>query len=302
MPQQRKLTHDEVRDIRRSNLSQALAARKYGVDRKTIRNVRQGVTYQDVPDRAPIASGAHLRLEKKYLVGDALELLDQVPDGHAETVLTMAPPLTGPVGRGEHLDHVDRQRRIIQECLRAAGDFGVVMYVHRPRFGYGAGVDLGADIIGGLPLRQAIIWTWPVRYGRGIDAVGRGMPLPQNYASVFIFAGTHWEMSSAVATGFRRRGAVWTIPPPNPANAPPEFPLELARRCIALGWGRVLDPQAGTGTVALAAEEQGRSWTLFDGADTHRAAFERRLVGKGEPEPPSRFSASRTLMKRLTGA
>ena len=163
MPQQRKLTHDEVRDIRRSNLSQALAARKYGVDRKTIRNVRQGVTYQDVPDRTPIASGAHLRLEKKYLVGDALELLDQVPDGYAATVLTMATPLTGPVGRGEHLDHVDRQRRIIQECLRAAGEFGFVMYVHRPRFGYGAGVDLGADIIGGLPLRQAIIWTWPVR-------------------------------------------------------------------------------------------------------------------------------------------
>ena len=38
---------------------------------------------------------------------------------------------------------------------------------------------------------RAIIWTWLVRYGRGIYAVGKGMPLPQNYASVFIFAGTH---------------------------------------------------------------------------------------------------------------
>ena len=302
MPQRRKLTHDEVRDVRRSRLSQALVAQKYGVDRKTIRNIQKGVTYQDVPDRTPIAPDAHLRLGKKYLVGDALELLVQVPDSYAETVLTMAPDLTGSVGRAEYHEHVHRERRIIQECLRAAGDFGVVMYVHHPRFGDGAAVDLGADIVEGLPLRQAVIWTWPKRYGRGTDSVGRGSPLPQNYASVFIFAGRPWAIPSAVATKFRDRGAIWTIPPPNPANAPPEFPLELARRCIALGRGRVLDPQAGTGTAALAAEEQGRCWTLFDGTDTHRATFERRLAGKGESDPPAGFSVSRTPMQRLPRA
>ena len=295
MPQPRKLTHDEVRDVRRSGLSQALAAQKYGVDRKTIRNIRQGVTYQDVLNRAP---DAHLMFTRKFLVGDALELLDQVPKGYAETVLTMAPQLAGPVGRAEHADHVDRQRRIIQDALRAVGDFGVVMYVHRPRVGHAGDVDLGADIIGGLPLQQAVIWTWPVRYGRGADSIKRGMPLLQNYASVFILAGRLWTMSSAVASRFRQRGAIWTMPPPNPANAPPEFPLELATRCIAMGSGRVLDPQAGTGTVALAAEEQGRSWTLFDSTAAHLDTFERRLAGKGEPDPPSRFSVTRDPMMR----
>ena len=304
MPQPRKLTHDEVREIRRSGLSQKLAARKYDVDPKTIRSIRKGVTYRDVPDRAPIAPDAHLRLANKYLAGDVLELLDRVPEEYAETVLTMAPRLVDRVGRAEHADHVDRQRRIIQECLRIVGDFGVVMYVHRPRWsGDGAGVELGTDIIEGLPLRQSVIWTWPARYGRAADSpAGRGVPFPQNYATVFIFAGRAWTVPKAAATGLRPRSAVWTIPPPNPANAPPEFPLELATRCIAMGRGRVLDPQAGTGTVALAAEEQGRSWTLFDSTDLHRATFERRLAGKGEPDPPSRFSVPRTLTKRLPGA
>ncbi len=303
MPQPRKLTHDEVRDIRRSGLSQERAARKYGVDSKTIRNVRKGVTYRDVPDRPPIDPDAHLMFRRKYLVGDAVELLDHMPEGYAETVLTMARHLAGPVGRAEHADHVDRQRRIIQECLRAVGDFGVVMYVHRPRLGYAGDVDLGADIIGGLPLRQAVIWTWPVRYGLGADSVGRGAPLPQNYASVFILAGRLWTMSSAVASRFRRRGAIWTMPPPHSANAPPEFPLELATRCIAMGSGRVLNPQAGTGTVALAAQEQDRSWTLFESTDAHLATFERRLAGKGEPDPPSGFSVTRDpMMKRFTQA
>ena len=93
------------------------------------------------------------------------------------------------------------------------------------------------------------------------------------------------------------------IRPPNRANAPPEFPLELARRCVALGRGRVLDPQAGTGTAALAAAEQGREWTLFDGNDEHLATFELRLAGKGEPDPPPRFPVPReTLTKRLPEA
>lgn len=212
-------------------------------------------------------------------------------------VLTMAPRLVDRVSRAEYADHVDRQREIIQECLHVVGDFDVVMYVHRPRWlGDGSAVELGADIIEGFPLRQSVIWTWPARYGRAADSpAGRGVPLSQNYAIIFIFAGRSWAVPQAAAARLRQRGAVWMIPPPGRANAPPEFPLELARRCLALGRGRVLDPQAGTGTTALAAAEQGREWTLFDGDDEHLAAFELRLAGKGEPDPlPSRLSAPRT--------
>ena len=305
MPQPKKLTPDEVREIRRSSLSQERAARKYDVDPKTIRNVRKGVTYRDVPDRKPTDPDAHLRLANKYLTGDVLELLDQVPEEYAETVLTMAPRLVHQVSRAEYADHVDWQRQIIQECLRVVGDFGVVMYVHRPRWvGDGSAVELGADIMEGLPLRQSVIWTWPAGYGRAADSpAGSGGPLPQNYASVFILAGRPWAPPLAAAARQRQRSAVWMIRPPNRANAPPEFPLELARRCVALGRGRVLDPQAGTGTAALAAAEQGREWTLFDGNDEHLATFELRLAGKGEPDPPPRFPVPReTLTKRLPEA
>ena len=296
-----KLSDHQVRAIRRSGRSPKLEAVEYGVSPKTIRNVRQAITYKDVPDRPRITEeDIRRRFDGKYETGDVVRLLEEVPDEYAQTILTMRPRLGD-----RHGEDVHRERRIIEECRRIAGECGVVMYIHRPQCRDDGVMNLGAGILEGLPLRQVIIWTWPVRPGRGIDAVGSRMPLPQNYASVFIFTGRFWTMPDAVAPGFRQRGggAVWRIAPPHPANAPPEFPLELARRCIALGRGRVLDPQAGTGTVALAAKEQGRDWTLFDSTDAHRDTFKRRLAGKGEPDPPARFSVTRDpMMKRLTQA
>ena len=59
-------------------------------------------------------------------------------------------------------------------------------------------------------------------------------------------------------------------------------------RGVALPWAEagVLDPHAGTGTTALAAEEAERVWTLFDDTDAYRDNFERRRDGKGDPDPP----------------
>ena len=54
------------------------------------------------------------------------------------------------------------------------------------------------------------------------------------------------------------------------------MPLTLAERCISLGQGHVLDPFAGTGTTALAAQAKGRSWTLFDRSPDHTWLFEQR--------------------------
>ena len=132
-----------------------------------------------------------------------------------------------------------------------------------------------------------------------VRSVGPGSLRPWPPGSTALIARPSGAFVKELHTGRFRianplmRSAVWTIPPPNPANAPPGFPLELARRCIAMGWGRVLHSQAGTGTAAPPAEEQGKSWTLFDGTDAYRDAFEQRLAGKGEPDPPSRFSVPR---------
>ena len=285
MPLEKKLSCHQVRAIRRSDRSTHIEAVEYDVSPKAIRNIRQGITYKDVPDRPRITEDIRRGFNGKYETGDVVRLLEEVPDEYAQTILTMPRQLGA--GRGEH---VHRERRIIEECLRIAGDFGVVIYVHRPRLGDDGVVDLGADILEGRPLRQALTWTWPAWREVPADPTGRGLRLRQNYAHIYIFSGQFWMVPEGNYGAGRRRlsSSVLSIPPPHPANAPPGFPLELARRCIALGRGRVLDPHAGTGTTALAAKEADRIWTLFDDTDTHRGVFEERMAGKGSLDQPSR--------------
>ena len=130
-----------------------------------------------------------------------------------------------------------------------------------------------------------LIWTWPFQHEPSADPDGRGLRLRQNYASIHILSGQFWALPDAVARRLRGHGSVWNITPDDRANTPPGFPLELARHCIALGRGRVLDPHAGTGTTALAARESSRYWTLFDETDAHRHDFERRMTSQGNPDP-----------------
>ena len=158
------------------------------------------------------------------------------------------------------------------------------MCVHRSRLGTDGVVDLGTDILEGWPLRQVLIWTWPGISERLADPTGRGLRLRQNHASIYLFSGPFWTVPSFPGRVSQYRNSTWRIPPPDPANAPPGFDLELARRCIALGRGRVLDPHAGTGTTALAALEVGRIWTLFDETDAYRKDFHRRMDVGGEAD------------------
>lgn len=62
------------------------------------------------------------------------------------------------------------------------------------------------------------------------------------------------------------------------------LPVELARRAIILSTdtdGTVLDPFAGTGSVAVAANQLGRKWLAFDINKVYRKMFERRLEHEG---------------------
>ena len=294
MPLPRKLSDHQVRAIRRSGLSSTQAAAKYGVSPKTIRNIRDKSTYEDVPVRPPVPPDAHHRFDKKYETGDVVQLLEEVPEGYAGTILTMAPPLYA-----GHCEHVHRERRIIEECLRIAGEPGVVIYIHRPQLGDDGVIDLGAGILEGWPLRQTLIWTWPFRSEPSADPAGRGLRLRQNYASIHILSGQLWTAPAgdAARRWGRGSGSVWSIPLPDQANTPPGFPLELARHCIALGPGRVLDPRAGTGTTALAAKEANRDWTLLDETDAHRYDFELRMAGGGNPDPARPFGSFRATSR-----
>ena len=291
MRPKRKLNEDQVRDIRSSTMSQARMAAKYDVDRKTVRNIRQGRTYHDVPDQPPSSPDFDPTLHGKYHVGDPLEFLAKLPVGCAETVLTASPPhrpaLVGGLKRGRHSLH---QRSIIEESLRVVGPAGVVMYVHRPQFGDDGALDVGAAIFRNLPLRQVIVWVCPMIYEprHSERRPANGLRMVQNYANILLFAREDWQVPLDTANQFARWGAAWVFRRPHSGNAPPEFPLELAQRCIALGQGPVLDPCAGTGTTAVAAKAADRQWIMFDEVDDCREIFEWRMAGLGEQDPALR--------------
>lgn len=78
-------------------------------------------------------------------------------------------------------------------------------------------------------------------------------------------------------------GDVWPIstrPLPDAHCAP--FPIDLPRRCIAVGCpedGRVLDPFSGSGTTGLAAWQLGRLFQGIDLRPDYHEIFKRRLIG-----------------------
>ena len=284
----RQLTEDGARDIRNAKWSsQQRLAEKHRVDPKTIRNIRQGRTYQDITVRPPLGSDVGSAFHGKYLVGDVLDLLTGLPVGSAETVL-MAPPPCWPVavGDSEHEVHVRYQRYVLEECLRIVGPDGLVMYLHRPVFDKNGEVDIGSGIFRNLPLWQVVVWHSPLRYEIRTGAQrSKGFLQLQNYANIMIFAREDWRMPYDTPNLFEKFGAVWTFRRPHQSNVLPEFPLELAARCISLGSGPVLDPYAGTGTTAVAAEGAGRQWIMFDETGSGRRISERRLAGLGERDP-----------------
>ena len=57
LPSNRKLTADQVREIRASNLSQRKLGEIYGIDQVNIGRIKRRETYKDVPDSQPSLSG-----------------------------------------------------------------------------------------------------------------------------------------------------------------------------------------------------------------------------------------------------
>ena len=245
MRPERKLNEDQVRDIRSSTVSQARMAAKYDVDRKTVRNIRQGRTYHDVPDQPPSSPDFDPTLHGKYHVGDPLEFLAKLPVGCAETVLTASPPhrpaLVGGLKHGRHSLH---QRSIIEESLRVVGPAGVVMYVHRPQFGDDGALDVGAAIFRNLPLRQVIVWVCPMIYEPRHSEwrPANGLRMVQNYANILLFAREDWQVP-------------WTRPTNLPGGAPRGLFVDLIQGMlpgVSIGTGPTLHCSgAGTGVGSL---------------------------------------------------
>lgn len=147
----------------------------------------------------------------------------------------------------DHFEYVLWQREFIREALRVLKPDGAMFYNHKWRVQAGR-LQERHDITDGFPLRQIIIWQ---RAG-GIN-FSPTFFLP-TYEVLYLFAGPKFR----VKKGFVGLGDIWKIPQAlnNPHPAP--FPLEVPLRCIrSTNTNLVLDPFAGSGTTAVAANQLG---------------------------------------------
>ena len=293
MSGERKLERTEVRAIWNSDDPRQVLAATYGVDPKVIARIKRRESYLDwLPGP-----------ECGYYVDDALRFMKRLPAGYCPTIFT-SPPYNlrtrkrtangrdgkwtstflaadegGYDGYSDDLppgEYVKWQRRFLTECARVVGPAGVVLYNHKPRM-QRCVLDLRTNIIegiAGLPLRAMVVWDRMNTHQLGGETMLRP---PDTYELIYVLAADGWCIPRVNKAKVRKWGGVWQIPRDQKSPHPAPFPLELARRAIAFGEGRVLDPFAGSGTTLLAALEAGRDYLGVDLSAQYREMFIERL-------------------------
>ncbi len=216
----------------------------------------------------------------KNICGDAIKIMQQIPDGSVDLVVTSPPyNLKNSTGNGmkdgrggkwsnaalmngyeEHHDnmphdeYVKWQRECLKEMLRVTKEDGAVFYNHKWRVQGGLLQDRH-DIVEGFPVRQIIIW----RRKGGIN-FNPGYFLP-TYEVIYLLAKPKFKLAPKASS----LGDIWEFGQElkNPHPAP--FPLKLIERIVGATTGQiVLDPFMGSGTTALAAINHKRDFIGID--------------------------------------
>lgn len=223
-------------------------------------------------------------------LGDALELLAQIPDGIARLVVTSPPYNIGkPYEKKLNLDeYVRQQESVIKESIRITAKNGSICwqvgnYVNKSSI-------IPLDILlypifdkFGLKLRNRIVWY----FGHGLHARKRfsgryevilwftksdeyvfnldAVRVPQKYPGKKYFKGPKKGHLSCSPLG-KNPTDVWEIPNvksnhPEKTVHPCQFPVELIERLVLAltnpgDW--VVDPFIGVGSTAIAAVLHGR--------------------------------------------
>ena len=231
----------------------------------------------------------------RVTAGDCVDLMDRLPEGCVDLVVTSPPYniknstgnglrcrnrgkwpqaalVNGYDGHGDsmpHAEYVEWQRRCLESMMRVLSEDGAIFYNHKWRVQRGMLQDRG-DIVAGFPVRQIIIWQ---RAG-GIN-FNPGYFLP-TYEVIYLIAKPGFRLRR----GANRMGDVWRIAQEHGNSHPAPFPAELAERCIgATEAGVVLDPFMGSGSTAIAAERQRRSWIGFEISKEYCRMASRRIAG-----------------------
>ena len=166
-----------------------------------------------------------------------------------------------------HEDYVAWQRQCLDQMMRVIHDEGALFYNHKWRVQGGLLQDRH-DIVAGFPVRQIIIW----RRAGGIN-FNPGYFLP-TYEVIYLIAKKDFKLAPKA----NAVGDVWEFPQEmnNPHPAP--FPLALIERIIQSTVAEIiLDPFIGSGTTALAAKKNGRTYIGIELSKDYATYAEERI-------------------------
>ena len=216
----------------------------------------------------------------KNICGDCLDVMRQMPDSSVDLIVTSPPyNLKNSTGNGmkdgrggkwsnaslingyanyddcmPHEEYVAWQRKCLCEMMRLIPDDGAIFYNHKWRVQNGLLQDR-QDIVSGFPVRQIIIW----RRKGGIN-FNPGYFLP-TYEVVYLIAKPEFKL----AKGANSYGDVWEFTQEMKNEHPAPFPVALIDRIVSSTKANVvLDPFMGSGTTAIAAIKNNRSFIGID--------------------------------------
>lgn len=230
--------------------------------------------------------------QQHFRRGDCIALLKETPDQSVDIVIT-SPPYNqlgkripkrgagihkgnafinkvGAVGYADDMEESAYQewlREVVRECLRVSR--GLVWINHKTRYRNKVGIHPLA-FLGEFPLYAEVVWN------RKISMALNSKRFAPCHEYVFGFGEPHyWDDSQ------NKLMSVWDImPATGQPNHPCPFPETLVARLIHASCppdGTVLDPFAGSGTVATVAAKLGRHALGFDVSDQYLAGAERRV-------------------------
>jgi site-specific DNA-methyltransferase (adenine-specific) len=229
----------------------------------------------------------------KFVCGDCFSTMRQMPDKCLDLVVTSPPyNLKNSTGNGmkdgrggkwqnaelvngyshyddniPHEEYVEWQKNCLIEMMRLLKDDGAVFYNHKWRVQDGLLQDR-QDIVGGLPVRQIIIWK---RKG-GIN-FNPGYFLP-TYEVIYLITKPKFKLVPKA----NAYGDVWEFTQEMSNSHPAPFPIALAMRCIESTDAQIiLDPFMGSGTTAVAAKRLGRDFIGIDISPEYCKQAEQRI-------------------------
>lgn len=230
------------------------------------------------------ATSNNLRFPKdfvnKFICGDILKVMKQIPDGKIDLVITSPPyNIKNSTGNGlkdgrggkwahaglqngysnyddcmPHEKYVEWQRNCLSEMMRVIPEDGAIFYNHKWRVQAGLLQDR-QDIVSDFPVRQIIIWR---RKGGFNFNVGYFLP---TYEVIYLIAKPKFRLAPKA----NAHGDVWEFTQEMKNGHPAAFPINLIDRIISSTTSKlILDPFMGSGTTAISAINFSRSYVGID--------------------------------------